>query len=156
MWKVEDLSRLSASLRGKRIAKIAKTTTTAPTRRTTTTTTSFVFLSHYHHQQLAYSTYSQENIMGDCRIRILICNQILPPRPSSESDADEWHVISHVASADSTIRDVYNATLKPLWNQNVLPQDVRLWDCTLQSSSRHYLFANSICGNDGSQQQDLV
>ncbi len=40
-------------------------------------------------------------------------------------------MISHVAPADSTIRDIYNATLKPLWNQTALPQDVRLWDCTL-------------------------
>lgn len=68
--------------------------------------------------------------MGDCRIRILIAKEIIPSAAFT-SDDDEWLVISHVASADSTVGDVYDATLKPLFTQNTLPENICLWDCTL-------------------------
>lgn len=71
--------------------------------------------------------------MGDCRIRILIAKNLLATTRNSaaNNDDDEWHAKAHVASADATVRDVYNATLKPLWNQETLPENVCLWDCTL-------------------------
>jgi hypothetical protein len=48
----------------------------------------------------------------------------------SEASTD-WHVITQLFSADTTIREVVEVTLLPLFGVTDVPESISIWDCTL-------------------------
>ena len=66
--------------------------------------------------------------MGDCRIRFRVSKEVYAD--ASVSDAD-FHIVTQIFSADTTIREVFEVLLLPLLEETELPEAISIWDCTI-------------------------